>query len=121
MNYNVAAYVLYLVLTVFMIVHVGRLFHRNGRVFIVSLLKDDEATADHVNNILLVAYCLFNIGYAFVKLRGWRTIGNLHMMISTIADNMSTLIFILAITHYLNMLVIWLLSNKKKHFSPIKH
>lgn len=121
MNYNVAAYVLYLVLTVFMIVHVGRLFHRNGRVFIVSLMRDDEATADHVNNILLVAYCLFNIGYAFVRLQGWHTIRSLDKMISTIADNMSTLIFILAITHYGNMLGIWLLANKRRHFSPIKH
>jgi hypothetical protein len=116
MSYNVLAYIVYLGLMGFLIIQVGKRFHRHGRIFIVSLMKDDEATADYVNNILLVAYCLFNVGYAFVRLREWETIGSLGMMISSLASNMSPLIFILAITHYLNMAGIWLLASSKNHF-----
>ena len=120
MNYNVSAYIVYLILMVFIIVFVGRLFYRNGRVFILGLMKNDAATTDHLNNILLVAYYLFNIGYAFVKLRFWQKVENLEMLISSIANNMSVLIFILASTHYMNMLLIWYLSGSKKSFLTIK-
>jgi hypothetical protein len=113
MNYNVAAYIVYLILTAFMIVFVGKFFYRNGRVFILALMKNDPATTDHLNNILLVAYYLFNIGYAFVKLRFWQKIVNLEMLVSSIANNMSPLIFILASTHYMNMFLIWYLSRSK--------
>jgi hypothetical protein len=114
MNFNVAAYIVYLILTVFMIVVVGRLFYRKGRVFILGLMRDDAATTDQLNHLLLVAYYLFNIGYAFVKLRFWQKVENLEMLVSSIASNMSVLIFILASTHYMNMFLIWFLSRSKK-------
>jgi hypothetical protein len=116
MNYNITAYFIYLSMTIFIIAFVGKYFYRNGRIFILSLLKDDAVTTDHLNNILLVAYYLFNIGYAFVKLRFWQKIENMDMLISSIANNMSVLIFILASTHYLNMILIWYLSRSKKSF-----
>ena len=120
MNYNVSAYIIYLILTVFMIVYVGRIFYINGRVFILGLMKNDAALTDYLNNILLVAYYLFNIGYAFVKLRFWQKVENLEMLVSSIANNMSVLIFILASTHYMNMLLIWYLSGSKKTSLTIK-
>jgi len=116
MNYNVIAYIIYLALMVFVIVFVGKYFHRNGRVFILSLLKGDVTSTDYLNNILLVAYYLFNIGYTFVKLRYWQHISNPGTLISSIASKMSLLIFILAATHYINMLLIWQLSRSKKNF-----
>jgi hypothetical protein len=120
MNYNVFAYMIYLLLTVFIIVYVGRMFYRNGRVFILGLMKGDAATTDHLNRILLIAYYLFNIGYAFMKLRFWQKVVNLEMLVSSIANNMSILIFILASTHYMNMLMIWRLSKTKKYSLTIK-
>ena len=120
MNYNVTAYIVYLILTVFVIVFVGRRFYQNGRVFILTLMKNDSTTTDHLNNILLLAYYLFNIGYAFIKLRSWQHINDLGLLISSIANNMSVLIFILASTHYINMLLIWYLSRSKKSFLTIK-
>ena len=116
MNYNVSAYCIYLILTVFVIAFVGKLFYRNGRIFILGLMKDDAVTTDYFNNILLVAYYLFNIGYAFVKLHFWQRIGNPEMLISSISNNMSVLIFILASTHYMNMILIWYLSRSKQSF-----
>jgi hypothetical protein len=114
MNYNIAAYIVFLIMMIFLIGFVGRLFHRNGRVFILALMKDDAVRTDHLNNMLLVAYYLFNIGYTFVKLRFWQKIENMETLISSIAANMSVLIFILASTHYLNMLLIWQLSRSEK-------
>ena len=120
MNYNVSAYFIYLILTVFMILFVGKLFYRNGRVFILGLMKDNAAATDYLNNILLVAYYLFNIGYAFLKLRYWQKVENMEKLVSSIASNISVLIFILALTHYMNMLLIWYLSGSKKSSLTIK-
>ena len=120
MNYNVPAYIIYLIMTVLVIVFVGKLFYKNGRVFILDLMKDDAAATDQLNNILLVAYYLFNIGYAFVKLHFWQKIENLEMLVSSISNNMSVLIFILASTHYMNMMLIWYLSTSKNRFLTLK-
>jgi hypothetical protein len=120
MNYNISAYIVYLALTVLVIVYVGKLFYRNGRVFILALMKDDAVATDRLNHILLVAYYLFNIGYALVKLRLWQKVENLEMLVSSIASHMSLLIFILASTHYLNMWLIWQFSRSKKSSFTIK-
>ncbi|MES2332421.1 MAG: hypothetical protein V4539_22630 [Bacteroidota bacterium] len=116
MNYNITAYLVYLALMIFIIVYVGKLFYRNGRVFILSLFRNNAVLTDHVNHILLIAYYLFNIGYAFFTLQRWEAILNIQSLISVIARNMGILIFILAITHYMNMLLIWYLSKKKSSF-----
>lgn len=120
MTYNTFAYIIYLILTVFIIVYVGKLLHRNGRLFILSLMSGDAVTTDHLNNILLVAYYLFNIGYAFIKLHFWQKIGSFEILVSSIANKISVLIFILAFTHYLNMALIWMMSGSKKTFITFK-
>lgn len=113
MNYNIVAYIIYLALMVYIIVYVGKYFYTNGRVFIISLLNDNVSLADQINKLLLVAYYLFNIGYAFIKLKHWQKISNIEMLFSSLSVNMGILILILAVMHYLNMLVIYYLSKSK--------
>lgn len=114
MNYNIPAYGIYLAIMVFIIVYVGRLFHRNGRVFILALFKDDAVQTDHLNNILLLAYYLFNIGYAFVKLRFWTTVTSVEVLVSSLSSNIGLLVLILAVTHYFNMALIHFLSKRQQ-------
>jgi hypothetical protein len=113
MNYNVGAYTVFLALMVFVIVYVGRYFYTNGRVFIIALFNGNVSLADQVNKLLLLAYYLFNIGYSFIKLKQWQKVSNFEMLLSSLASNIGVLIFILAITHYFNMLVIYLFSKSK--------
>lgn len=120
MNYNIPAYMIYLILTIFIIVYVGKLFYKNGRIFILALFKGDQALTENVNNILLIAYYLFNIGFAFVTLRHWDKILNLRTLVSSISSNMGILIFILAIAHYMNMGLIYYLSRTKSFFITTK-
>lgn len=113
MNYNVCAYIVFLTLMIFIIVYVGRYFYSNGRVFIISLFNGNVALADQLNKLLLIAYYLFNIGYSFKTLRQWQKISSIETMVSNLASNIGILILILAITHYFNMLIIYLLSKSK--------
>jgi len=120
MNYNIVAYIIFLTLMTFIIVYVGKYFYTNGRVFIISLFNRNVSLADQINKLLLIAYYLFNIGYSFIKLRQWQKIINLEMLFSSIASNLGVLIFILAITHYFNMLIIYQLSKSKSILSSNK-
>ncbi len=111
MNLNISAYIAFIALMIIIIVYVGRYFYTNGRVFIISLLKGNISVADSINRLLLAGYYLLNIGYAFLKLQNWRKISTLEGWCSSLAINMGTLILILALMHYLNMLAIYYLSK----------
>lgn len=93
----------------------GRYFYTNGRIFILSLLNHDIKLADQINKLLLLAYYLFNIGYAFTTVRHWQKVSNMETLFSSLATNMGKLILILAFTHYLNMLAIYYLSKSKPY------
>jgi len=112
MNHNIIAYIIYIAVTIYIIVWVGKMFHSNGRVFILQLYKGDVESTDTINNLLLIAYYLFNIGYAFLKLKRWKMIANAAELIASLGYYLGTLILILAVTHYFNMLTIYFLSKK---------
>lgn len=115
MNYNIAAYMIYLAMMVYIIVYVGKYFFINGRIFIISLFKNDVALADKVNRILLVAYYLFNIGYALLRLNNWKRINSVEMLIADLSVNLGLLILILGLMHYMNMFIIYFLSKTKSN------
>jgi hypothetical protein len=111
MNYNISAYIVFIILVVFIIVYVGRYFYTNGRVFIISLLDGNVSLADQVNKVLLVGYYLVNTGYAFLKLQRWQRISTVEAWLSSLTLNIGTLVLILAFLHYMNMYAIYYLSK----------
>ncbi|MBZ4190304.1 hypothetical protein [Niabella beijingensis] len=117
MNYNILAYIIYAAVTIYIISRVGRLFHKNGRVFILRLFHDHTAQADATNNIILIAYYLFNIGYAIVQFSNWQTVRDIQTLIASIANKTGMLVGILAVTHYFNMALIYILSKRILHYS----
>jgi hypothetical protein len=121
MNYNILSYVLYGCITIYIIYYVGKLFHRNGRIFILRLFHQNEPLTDTTNNILLMAYYLFNIGYSVVQFSFWERVSGVAEMIASISMKTGVLIFILAVTHYFNMLLIYFLSNRNNHLITSKN
>lgn len=115
MNLNILAYIIYTAITLYIIVWVGRTFYVNGRVFILRLFQNNAEQTDATNNIILIAYYLFNIGYAILQFQTWHKVENISFLISSIASKTGILIAILAVTHYFNMLLIFLLSRKTKN------
>lgn len=112
MNYNVISYLIYGCVTVYIIYYVGKLFHRNGRIFILRLFHENESLTDTTNNILLMAYYLFNIGYSVVQFSLWKTVSGIGIMIASIAMKTGILLTILAVTHYFNLSLIYFLSKR---------
>lgn len=115
MNLNILAYIIYTAITLYIIIWVGKTFYTNGRVFILRLFQNNAEQTDATNNIILIAYYLFNIGYSILQFQHWQRVESLSILISSIASKTGILIAILAVTHYFNMLLILLLSQKKKN------
>jgi hypothetical protein len=111
MNYNIAGYALYLLITVLIIFKVGMIFYRNGRVFILDLFHGDNIITDNVNRILLTGYYLLNIGYAFVSIRLWNTITDVIVLVTELSMRAGFLFMLLAVMHYFNMAVLYKLSH----------
>src|SRR4051812_1067486 len=121
MNYNILSYAVYGCITIYIIYYVGRLFHRNGRIFILRLFHGNESLTETTNNILLMAYYLFNIGYAVLQFSFWKNVPTVERMVSSISIKTGTLIMILAVTHYFNMLLIYFLSNRNNQLVTTKN
>ena len=120
MNYNILSYLIYGCITVYIIHSVGKAFYRNGRIFILQLFHQNEAMTDTTNNILLMAYYLFNIGYAVIQFSFWEKVWDTATMIASIATKTSILVMILAVTHYFNILLIYFLSKRNYHLTTSK-
>ena len=113
---NTFAYILYLFITYFITVHVGLIFYRNGRLYILRLFHGDEKMADFINRMLLTGYYLLNLGYAAVMIQTWDTIDSWTGVFSSITSMTGRILLTLAVIHYFNMAIIFLVSKRRNHF-----
>jgi len=112
--YHIPAYILYLLLTSFITIYVGYCCHKNGGVYLHYLLGN-HAPCTAINNILLCGYYLVNIGYAAWSLHHGFQISNRTELLTTLSIRTGTIICLLCILHYCNILVLYLLSRKYIH------
>ena len=113
---NTLAYFIYLFITYLITVHVGLVFYRNGRIYILNLVRGDEKLADSINRILLTGYYLLNLGYAALMIRSWQTIYTWTEVLSSISTMTGKIMLLLAVIHFFNMLALYLISKRKQHF-----
>ena len=102
MNYNILGYLIYAVIISFITIIVGKAFHKSGRVFIHELFQNQDI-GDAVNNILLVAYYLLNIGNAILMIKNWPKLESFDFVLVEITDNVGQIVLLLAIMHYVNI------------------
>lgn len=113
---NALAYIIYLFVTYFITVRTGWLFYRNGRVYIITLLGNEEKLADFINRMLLTGYYLLNLGYAAVMIRYWQPVTSFSALLGSIASMTGRIMLTLAFIHCCNMVAIYMLSKRTPHF-----
>ncbi len=111
---NTIAYIVYLLLTYLITVHVGLRFYKNGRLYILNLLNGDEELTNFINRLLLVGYYLLNLGYAAIMISFWETITNWVDLFSSICIMTGRIMLTLGFIHFINMTVIYVLSKQKQ-------
>jgi len=103
MNYNILGYAIYLSLTLFIIVRVGKICYENGNIFVSQLIPDHEDLCLKINQVLLAAYYLLNMGYCAITVIGWQKIISPEQLIETIALRTAIIVIFLAMMHYFNI------------------
>jgi hypothetical protein len=106
MNLNLISYFIYLSITTFIIVVVGRICYRNGNVFVSELIPNHEDLCHKVNQVLLMAYYLLNIGYCAMTLIQWKIIETIPEIIETISSKTAIIVLMISVLHYINIIII---------------
>jgi len=106
MNYNLIGYILYLSITAYIIVVIGKICYKNGNVFVSELVPNHMELCHQVNQVLLIGFYLLNIGYSATTLIKWNTILSVPELIETISINTAIIISIISILHYLNIIML---------------
>jgi hypothetical protein len=111
---NLAAYIIYLFITYLITVRVGGIFYKNGRSYILTILKGDERLTDSINKILLAGYYLLNLGYATIMLSFWKTITTYAAIVASVSTMTGRIVLTLAIIHFINMYAIIMIGKKQR-------
>lgn len=106
MNLNLIGYAIYLLLTILIIVKVGRICYQNGNIYVAQLIPDHIDLCHKINQVLLLGYYLMNIGYCAMTLISWEKIITLNQLIEVIAFKSAIIIGTIAFMHYLNIFVL---------------
>ncbi|MNK45584.1 hypothetical protein D3C87_643470 [compost metagenome] len=106
MNFNIIGYFVYLSITIFIILKVGKICYKNGNIFVLELIPNHADLCHKINQVLLLAYYLLNIGYCAMTLISWRKIVSASQLIEVICVKTAVIIFIISILHYFNILII---------------
>jgi hypothetical protein len=103
MNYNIAAYCVYLPVIFYITVYVGRALYKSGEPFLVDSFHNNKVMAKVFNMFLLTGYYLLNLGYATFSINGWGSISSFSELIEDVSTHLGTLVLLLGIMHYINM------------------
>jgi len=119
MNYNVLAYVFYLLVTVYVIVIVGNVLHKNGRTFVINVFHGNISLADSINNLLLTGYYLLNIGYCIITLRIWTRIETFQQLTEIVSFKIGVIVFLLGLIHLFNISALLIAEKKYRNKKSI--
>lgn len=117
---NVLAYIIYLLLAYIITFKVGHIFYRNGKIYILRLMQGNEKITNSINRLLLVGYYLLNLGYAALMISTWKILYTIEELLVTVCAMTGKIMLTLAVIHFFNMALIYLLSMKRKHFNHHK-
>jgi hypothetical protein len=106
MNLNILGYAIYLLITIFIIVKVGRICYQNGNIYVAQLIPDHIDLCHKINQVLLLGYYLMNIGYCAMTLISWEKIITFNQLIEVIAFKSAIIIGTIAFLHYGNIFVL---------------
>lgn len=106
MNLNILGYCIYLTITIFIIVRVGKVCYKNGNIYVSELIPNHLELCQKINQVLLLGYYLLNIGYCAMTLISWEKILSTNQLIEIIAVKTATIIFIISALHYTNIIIL---------------
>jgi hypothetical protein len=103
--YIVESYLLYLAISVAVTVWVATTLHRNGRVFLVDAFGGNEKLADSVNHLLVVGFCLINVGFVTSVLKTHDQLDTMRSAVEMVSEKTGFILLVLGVMHFFNLYV----------------
>jgi hypothetical protein len=112
---EIAGFIIYILISGYITVYVGQVLYKNGRHFILKMLKEEGLT-DSVNRILLTGYYLVNLGYVSLMLTQRPPVETLSELIAALSVSIGRIMLTLGVMHLVNIAIItaWNNLNIKK-------
>jgi hypothetical protein len=99
----IAAYAVYVAVSLAITTWVGRTLNRNGRVFLVENFEGREALADSVNHLLLVGFYLVNVGFVTLALKYGTKPTDAVEAVEFLSTKIGLAVVVLGVMHFFNM------------------
>jgi hypothetical protein len=114
-NLTVLTYVLYLLSSLALSIWVAGTLSRAGHVFLVALLRGDEALAGAVNRLLVVGFYLIDLGFVTLFMRIGGTVGSVRACFEALGVKIGTVLLVLGLFHLLSL---YLLARVRRRAAP---
>lgn len=109
--FNIVSYFIFLTVSSYIAVDVGRRCFQAGKSYLEYLIQDQEMCLT-INRILLGCYYLLNLGYIAVNLAFWDRVNSMEEAIAVTAFRIGSIAMILCTLHYINIFALYFLRNK---------
>jgi hypothetical protein len=107
MNWTVATYVIYLLVSLGLTLWVGRTLSRSGRVFLADVFQGKDGLAEAVNHLLVVGFYLVNLGFVALWLRGGENdVHDVVGVFQALSYKVGTALLVLGVLHLVNVFVL---------------
>jgi len=120
MDLRFVDYLIYIVASVVLTVWVGDTLHRNGRPFLVSVLKED-GLADSVNRLLVVGFYLVNFGAAALLINTGDAPANVPDMMKQTITRIGVVLLVLGGMHFFNLYVLNRIRRPARQKPPVNY
>jgi len=111
MNHTVITYVGYLLIAIPLTIWVAKTLHKNGRVFLLKSMHQDESLADSVNHLLVVGFYLVNLGFVSLYLKLDQEVLQITGIFEALSAKLGVVMLVLGGMHFFN---IWLFARMGK-------
>jgi len=97
--------ILYLLITSYITMYVGRVLFVNGRHFLLRMFSHQEALTDSVNRILLTGYYLVNLGYVSIMLTMRTPVVTVSDLVESLGNSVGRILLTLGVMHFMNIAI----------------
>ncbi|WP_080779797.1 hypothetical protein [Chryseobacterium phocaeense] len=109
--FNIVSYIIFLTVSSYITVDVGRRCFQAGKTYLEYLIHDKDMCLT-INRILLGCYYLLNLGYIAVNLAFWTRVNSIEEVVAVSAARIGFITLILCALHYVNIITLYFLRNK---------
>lgn len=109
--FNIVSYVIFLTISSYITIDVGRRCYNAGKSYLDYLIHDSDLCLT-INRILLGCYYLINLGYIAISLTTWDRVDSMEEVFTVTAFRIGSIALILCALHYMNIFALYFLRKK---------